>query len=224
MKQKQQQHNGLFRHLRSSALFLYFLTYCLTSQAQIGLITGAIGEGMANAKEKKIQKSPAKEMIIRSNLAIKKVYDQHSSFNDAKKLFGYDQVRFVKSYDAYDSLEYYKNEIKRLDPKWKVKEIETSQTTYAAKHKEFSVFYLPYREGEKKCAEYNIYFSEIYEKARKLEGKGFEFYQFLTGKDENKFDLAEYRKKEMEVIELSKTHEYYDKQLNRWYAPRIDGI
>lgn len=211
--------NKVFAKNKTLIMLLLMIMSFNQMEAQITLSSVADA-----AYDKKVQKSPAKDVIIKSDRAISKVYDQHSSGNDAKKLYGYDQVRFVKSYDAYDSLEYYKNEILRLDPKWKVKEIETCQTTYAAKHKEFSVFYLPFREGEKKCVEYEAYFSKIYNIINPLVGKGEELYMFVSGQDANKFDLLEYRKIEKEALELLKTHEYFDKQLNRWFKPEINGL
>lgn len=208
-----------FAKIRKIALLFLFTLACNISNAQISVSSVADA-----AYDKKVQKSPAKDVILQSDRAINKVYDQHSSFNDAKKLIGYDEGRFVRSYDAYDSLEYYKKEILRLDPKWKVKRIETCQTTYATKHNEFSVFYLPYREGKKKHIEYNAYFSRVENLMKPLVGRGEEFYKFVSGQDTNKFNLSEYRKIEMEAVELLKTYEFYDKQLNRWYTPSITGM
>lgn len=211
--------NKVFAKNKTLIMLLLMIMSFNQMEAQITLSSVADA-----AYDKKVQKSPAKDVIIKSDRAISKVYDQHSSFNDAKKLFGYDQDRFVRSYNAYDSLEYYKNEIKRLDPKWKVKAIETCQTTYAAKHNEFSVFYLPFREGEKKCVEYEAYFSKVYNIINPLVGKGEELYKFVSGQDTNKFNLLEYRKMEKEAVELLNTHEYFDKQVNKWFTPKITGL
>ena len=213
-----------FAFAKTIALTFLFAINLSEADSQIGLITGAIGSGMDKNQEKKLQASPAKDFIIKSNLAIKNVDDQHIKKSDAKTLIEYDEARFTKSYNAYDSLEYYKNEIKRLDPKWKVKDIETCQTTYAAKHKEFSGFYLKYLDGQKKCEEYKVYFSKVEKQLKSLVGKGNELYLYVTGQDESKFDLTEYRKIETEALELLKTHEIYARGNGGWSKPFIDGL